>query len=121
MSDLVLDWLADGDPAIRWQVERDLLHDDPGTWEATRRDVGRVGWGKRLLDEQDEEGTWAHGLYGPKWTSTTYTLLLLRRLGLPQSNAQAIAGCRTLLDDGTWIDGGVCLFTGNIAIGAGTF
>lgn len=112
MSDVILDWLVKGDPAIRWQVERDLLHKPPGVWEATRVDVGRVGWGKRLLDRQDEGGTWGSGLYGPKWTSTTYTLLLLRRLGLPPSNAQAITGCRRLLDGADWIDGGVSLFTG---------
>jgi hypothetical protein len=112
MSDLIVDWLAEGDSAIRWQTERDLLHRIPEIWEATRAEVGRVGWGKRLLDRQDAGGTWGEGLYGPKWTSTTYTLLLLRRLGLPPSNLQAIAGCRALLDSADWIDGGVSLFTG---------
>jgi hypothetical protein len=112
MSDVILDWLVDGDPAIRWQTQRDLLHESPEVWQATRAEVGRVGWGKQLLGCQDQGGTWGEGLYGPKWTSTTYTLLLLRRLGLPPSNVQAIAGCRRLLDGGDWIDGGVSLFTG---------
>ena len=36
-DDPVIDWLLDGDPAIRWQVMRDLL-DQPGeVWEAERR------------------------------------------------------------------------------------
>ena len=112
MDDVSLDWLLEGDPAIRWQVERDLLDKPPEVWEVTRADVARVGWGKRLLNQQDEGGTWGRGLYGPKWTSTTYTLLLLRRLGLPPSNSQAITGCRRLLDDGDWINGGVSLFRG---------
>ena len=112
MDDVILDWFFEADPAIRWQVERDLLHKPPEVWEVTRTDFARVGWDKRLLDQQDEGGTWDQGLYGPKWTSTTYTLLLLRRLGLPQSNSQAITGCRRLLDDADWIDGGVSLFTG---------
>ena len=112
MDDVILDWLVEGDAAIRWQVERDLLHKPPEVWEATRADVGRDGWGEQLLDQQDGGGTWGHGLYGPKWTSTTYTLLLLRRLGLPPSNSQAITGCRTILDGADWIDGGVSLFTG---------
>lgn len=112
MSDFVLDWLAHGDPAIRWQTQRDLSHQPPETWEATRAEIGLVGWGKQLLDHQDKDGTWGEGLYGPKWTSTTYTLLLLRRLGLVPSNQQAIEGCRTLLDRANWIDGGICLFTG---------
>jgi hypothetical protein len=114
MSDLVLEWLVDGDPAVRWQVERDLLHHPSDIWERTRSEVARDGWGKLLLDRQDAGGTWGHGLYGPKWTSTTYTLLLLRRLGLSPSNAQAITGCRRLLDDGTWVDGGLSLFTGTL-------
>jgi hypothetical protein len=112
MDDVILDWLLEGDPAIRWQVERDVLIKAPVVWEVTRADVARVGWGKRLLDQQDEGGTWGQGLYGPKWTSTTYTLLLLRRLGLPPSNSQAITGCERLLDDAVWIDGGVSLFRG---------
>jgi hypothetical protein len=112
MGDSVLDWLADGDPAIRWQTERDLLHEVPEIWTATRSEVGRVGWGKRLLDCQDSDGTWGKGLYSPKWTSTTYTLMLLRRLGLPPSNLKAIAACQRLLDDADWINGGVSLFAG---------
>ena len=112
MNNLVIDWLVGGDPAIRWQTERDLLHEVPEVWEATRAEVGQAGWGKQLLDRQDQEGTWGGGLYGPKWTSTTYTLLLLRHLGLSPSNVQAITGCRRLLDDADWIDGGISVFTG---------
>jgi hypothetical protein len=107
MSDPVLDWLLQGDSAIRWQAERDLLNQAPEVWMATRSEVGRRGWGRRLLDVQDPEGTWAGGLYTPKWTSTTYTLLLLRRLGLAPATGGAIAGCRRLLDDADWFEGGV--------------
>jgi hypothetical protein len=107
MTDAALEWLVEGDPAIRWQAERDLLDRRPRTWRATRAAVEREGWGRRLLDEQDPGGTWGNGLYTPKWTSTTYTLLLLRRLGLPSSNERAIAGCRRLLGDAEWFDGGV--------------
>jgi hypothetical protein len=105
MTDPVLDWLVEGDPAIRWQTERDLL-DDP-SWKATRSHVASEGWGRRLLDAQDPDGTWGGGLYQPKWTSTTYTLALLRRMGLDTANEQAIAGCRRLLDDADWVEGGV--------------
>lgn len=107
VSDEVLEWLVADDPAVRWQVERDLLDADAAVWRATRLEVEQRGWGRRLLDLQDPAGTWGRGLYTPKWTSTTYTLLLLRRLGVPPSAPGAVAGCRRLLDDAMWFEGGV--------------
>jgi hypothetical protein len=104
-----LRWLLDGDPSVAWQTQRDLV-DDP-RWRETRARVASEGWGRRLLELQDPDGRWANGLYTPKWTSTTYTLLQLRRLGLEPGNVQAIAGVRRLLDDATWIEGGVSYWT----------
>lgn len=81
--------------------------------ERERRKVAREGWGARLLEKQDPSGTWAGGqsgdggLYSPKWTSTTYTMLLLRDLGLPPTNRQAGRACALLLDEGLREDGGV--------------
>lgn len=97
-SDEVLDWLMEGDPAIRWQVQRDLLDAPLKTWDAERARVATEGWGKRLLDAHDRDGTWGGGIYSPKWKSTTYTLLLLRDLGLSPGNAAAVRGCRLILD-----------------------
>lgn len=107
MADSVIGWLLEGDASVRWQTQRDLLDEEPDVWRRTRADVARTGWGARLLEHQDPGGTWGGGHYTPKWTSTTYTLLLLRRLGLPPANEQAVAGCRRLLDDARWIGGGV--------------
>ncbi|MEN8115089.1 MAG: hypothetical protein ABFS21_11975 [Actinomycetota bacterium] len=112
MSDPVLDWLLDGDPAIRWQAERDLLDQPTAVWGRTRAEVGATGWGKQLLDRQDDGGTWGGGIYGPKWTSTTYTLTLLRRLGLSPSNEQAIAGIRRIFDASHAVSGGISLWKG---------
>ncbi|MEA3502573.1 MAG: hypothetical protein U9R47_07345 [Actinomycetota bacterium] len=112
MTDTVVDWLVAGDPSIRWQVERDLLDRTPATWEETQSQIGRTGWGRRLLDLQDPGGTWGGGLYSPKWISTTYTLLLLRRFGLAPSNDGAISGCERLLDDAAWVEGGVSYWSG---------
>lgn len=107
MTNQVVAWLVDGDPSVRWQVERDLLDEPASVWEATRVRVAAEGWGRRLLDAQDPEGTWGGSLYSPKWTSTTYTLLLLRRLGLAAHHPAALAGCARLLDDAAWVDGGL--------------
>jgi len=103
----VIRWLLEGDAAIRWQVLRDLLGSTEGAVERERRKIAREGWGARLLARQDPRGTWGGGLYTPKWTSTTYTMLLLRDLGLPPSNGQAQRACSLLLDNGLRPDGGV--------------
>lgn len=115
MMDDVLEWLMGGDPSIRWQTERDLLDARKATWGQTRKEVALGGWGKALLDQQDLQGTWGGGLYVPKWTSTTYTLLLLRRLGLPSSNDGAGLGCARLLDDAEWVEGGVSYWSRPLA------
>lgn len=109
-----VDWLLDGDPSVAWQTQRDLLDAGRADWEPTRHLVSKEGWGRRLLDAQDPAGTWGGGLYQPKWTSTHYTLLLLRRLGLDPSSEAAIAGCRRLLDDADWVDGGVSYWSGRL-------
>jgi len=77
-----IEWLLEGDPAIRWQVMRDLTDQPPGVVARERARVASEGWGARLLGLQDEDGQWGGGPYSPKWTSTTYTLLLLRHLGI---------------------------------------
>jgi hypothetical protein len=105
-NERVIQWLLDGDPAIRWQTLRDLVDAAERTVERERHRVARDGWGARLLARQDAEGTWAGGqssdggLYSPKWTSTTYTMLMLRDFGLPAQNRQARKACKLLLDGG---------------------
>src|SRR5262245_40603839 len=82
-------WLLAGDPAIRWQALRDIVGATQTSLQRERQRVAREGWGARLLAKQDPQGTSAGGqssdggLYHPKWTSTTYTMLLLRDFGLP--------------------------------------
>src|SRR6267378_1779991 len=54
----VLDWLLDSDPAIRWQVLRDLVHAPAEVVAAERARVATEGWGARLLALQGEDGGW---------------------------------------------------------------
>ncbi|MGD2059617.1 MAG: squalene cyclase [Acidimicrobiia bacterium] len=97
--------MLDTDPALRWQVERDLLHLPEETWKATRARIATEGYGSRLLALQDEDGQWAGGAFfpgdfdfegpeaeegaGQPWTATTWTLTSLREWGL---DASALAG-----------------------------
>ncbi len=105
----ILAWLLAGDPAIRWQVHADLTHGAPAQIAKERSLVATEGWGARLLAAQDDDGLWAGALYSPKWTSTTYTLLLLERLGLEPGNPQALAGCERLWDGAHYFGGGINL------------
>lgn len=95
--DPVISWLLDGDPAIRWQVQRDLLGQPKRVWQAEQARTATEGWGAALLAHQAADGRWGGGLYSPKWTSSTYTLLALRAIGLPRENPQAQRGAQVLL------------------------
>lgn len=110
VDDDTLQWLLEGDPAVRWRAERDLLGRAPRTYNATRRRIAHEGWGARLLAHQDDDGRWAQSWYSPKWTSTFYSVRLLSLLGLPASNANGILATRLLLERGVTDGGGVRLW-----------
>lgn len=91
----VIDWLLDTDPALRWQVERDILGAPENVWQATRARVPREGFGRAVLDKQDADGRWAGGAHFPSdfseeefhekgqpWTATSWSLNLLRDWGV---------------------------------------
>ncbi len=82
----ILEWLMDSDPSIRWQVMHHLTDAPARTVAAERSRVAEEGWGARLLSLQADDGQWGGGPYSPKWISTTYTLLLLRHLGVDPSD-----------------------------------
>ena len=106
-----LDWLLEGDPSIRWQVMKDLINKPENLINKERIEITKRGWGAKLLKRQDKEGTWAGSLYSLKWISTTYTVLLLRRLGLSPSHPQAKLACSILLSKGFYKDGGINYFS----------
>lgn len=100
----LLDWMLNTDPALRWQVERDLVGAPPPVWQATRARVATEGFGRRLLDQQDADGQWAGGAYfpagffdlteeergpGQPYTATTWSLNSLREWGV---DAAVLAG-----------------------------
>ncbi|GAA3845220.1 hypothetical protein GCM10022243_09430 [Saccharothrix violaceirubra] len=101
---VLTDWLLDSDPALRWQVERDLLGSPPQVWRDTRARVATEGFGARLLAVQDPDGQWAGGAFFPRdregpekvqpWMATTWSLNSLREWGL---DAAVLAGTAGLL------------------------
>jgi hypothetical protein len=95
----IVEWLLDTDPAIRWQVIRDLTDAPDDVVAAERGRVATEGWGARLLALQGPDGQWGGGTYFPAWTATAWTLMLLRDLGLDPKSA----GARRKRDaDGRW-------------------
>ncbi|WP_410646107.1 squalene cyclase [Amycolatopsis sp. cmx-4-54] len=100
----MLPWLLDSDPALRWQVERDLAHEPLEVWEATRARIATEGFGARLLAHQDPDGQWAGGAFfpagftgtenGQPWTATTWSLNTLREWGM---DAAVLSGTAELL------------------------
>ena len=65
----VVDWLLDGDPAIRWQTLRDLVDAPAEVVKSERARVATEGWGARLLTLQDADGLWAGGALFPSRSS----------------------------------------------------
>jgi hypothetical protein len=84
-----LKWLLDSDPAIRWQVMRDLTGAPPSAIAAERARVATEGWGAQLLALQSAAGNWG----GPKEDRglliTLYSLVALMDLGLDPASKQA--------------------------------
>ena len=105
-----LAWLLAGDPAVRWQVQRDLLAAPANRVLKERKRVATQGWGARFLALQEPSGMWGGGIYSPKWISTTYTSLTLWRLGLPRNHPQTQEACKNLFEAGLWPDGGINFF-----------
>ena len=106
----IIQWLLAGDPAIRWQVMQDLLDVPDSNIHREREKTIREGWGARILSKQEPGGLFAGGLYNPKWISTTYSLLLLRWIGIPPETETVQKSCRLLLEKGLYRDGGINYF-----------
>ena len=79
-------WLLDSDPAIRWQVMRDLTDESPHAIAAERSRVATEGWGAQLLARQSPNGDWPGG----QWDLVTlWSLVVLKDLGLDPACKQA--------------------------------
>src|SRR5580698_6458400 len=79
-------WLLDSDPAIRWQVMRDLTDESATAIAAERSRVASEGWGAKLLARQTPAGDWRGG----QWDLVTlYSLVVLKDLGLDPASKQA--------------------------------
>jgi hypothetical protein len=101
----VIEWLLDSDPAIRWQVKRDLTHEPAEVIAAERSKVAAGGWGARLLALQAQDGLWAGKAWSQDWTDTFHVLELLRRFGLDPESEQARRAVGLVREHVTWGNG----------------
>jgi hypothetical protein len=120
------DWLLDSDPAIRWQVMRDLTDAPSNDVTAERARVATDGWGARLLSLRDDDGQWAGGACfpanfawssdseGQPWTSTLPTLDLLTAFGLDPNSDQARETSALVLANCRWEHAGQPFFSGEV-------
>ncbi len=84
-----LRWLLDSDPAIRWQVMRDLTGAAADLVAAERARAAREGWGARLLALQSPAGNWGGRGEDRGLLVTLYSLVVLKDLGLDPGSTQA--------------------------------
>lgn len=122
----VSDWLLDSDPAIRWQVLRDLEGMPPAAVAEERARVVREGWGARLLALQGSDGQWAGGAcfpgdfrwaqmrVGQPWTSTLPVLQLLCEFGVDPVDPAVRSAVEAVRDHCRWEHDGQRFFDGEV-------
>ena len=123
----VLDWLLDSDPAIRWQVLRDLAQAPADVVAAARARVAAEGWGARLLALQGDDGKWAGGACfpgnyfdhsheheGQPWISTLPTLQLLHDFGINSRDERVRTAVTQVRDHCRWEHAGQRFFDGEV-------
>lgn len=122
----VIDWLLDSDPAIRWQVLRDLVQAPGEVVAAERARMMTEGWGARLLALQGEDGQWAGGACfpaqsanwraegGQPWTATLPTLQLLHDFGIDPDAERVRRAVKMVGRHCRWEHAGQPFFSGEV-------
>jgi len=121
----IIDWLMDADPAIRWQVKRDLADAANEDVDAERARIATEGWGAQLLALQGSDGRWDGGTYRPgwvdeskpffdAWTATHFSLQTLREFGLDPKSAEARRAVALVRDNVRWDANDAPYFDGEV-------
>jgi hypothetical protein len=101
---MVIEWLLDGDVSIQYQTQRDLLNVEK---VELRNRIAKEGWGEQFLSYRSPEGYWGRGFYQPKWTSTHYTVLDLKNLGISPKDEEIKQSVNLVLQTRKGPDGGI--------------
>lgn len=100
----ILNWLLAGDVSIQYQAHRDLLGQERAD---LRQRIATEGWGAAFLARRRPDGHWGRGFYQPKWTSSHYTLLDLRHLGIDPAHPLIRESVDLIADHEKGSDGGI--------------
>lgn len=100
----IINWLLQGDVSIQYQTYRDLLGEER---EDLKNRIDKEGWGNQFLSKRNENGHWGLKFYQPKWTSTHYTLLDLKNLGISKSCKPILETLEMILNENKALDGGI--------------
>jgi hypothetical protein len=98
-----LDWLLDANPAIRWQVMRDLTDAPPADLAAERARIATHGIGAAILAAQQPDGSWLR-TGKPGWLSTLFTLQLLRATGIHPAHPAVVSALTRAETNLRWND-----------------
>lgn len=123
----VIDWVADGDPALAWQIARDVVGAPESEWAPIRAEVETEGVGARLLSMQESDGSWSGGTFfpagftgrdfersGQPWNTTTWALTQLREFGLDPSSQRAQRAIELVGEHARWDHDGEPYWSGEV-------
>lgn len=123
----VMEWLLDSDPAIRWQVLRDLADAADAEVAVERARISTEGWGASILALQGNDGQWAGGAcfpggyfnrreqyVGQPWTSTLPTLQLLHDFGIDPHDGAVRTAVDAVAKHCRWEHDGQPFFEGEV-------
>ena len=100
-------WLLDSDPALRWQVKRDVAAASAAEIASDRARVPHEGICAKILTLQQADGAWRRD-GSPTWLTTLFTMQLLRATGADPADS-AITSAMARLEMGLrWNDFGGC-------------
>ena len=83
--DNIIKWILEGDISIQYLTHRDLLNSSEDLLKELQKRIETEGFGAKFLSLQKENGQWGEYYYQSKWTSTHYTLLDMKNIGIAQT------------------------------------
>jgi len=97
------DWLLEeSDPCVRYMALRDIVEARGKELAEARQKAHREGPISIILDNMNPEGWWVHpgGVYHPKCTGTSWSILALAQMGgSAEEDKRIAAACAYLLDN----------------------